>query len=336
MKLEPLVSIITPSFNPGVRRFRRCVESVRKQTYVNVEHIVIDGGSTDGVQEALRTYDRLAWVSEPDGGQTDAINKGFAMAKGQILGWLNADDVLTSSAIEKVVGAFQKDQSVDWTIGDVVVVADGHGELEKPARVDRPQTWSTRNIAAQPGSFLSRAAVDRVGPLDQSLHYMMDLDLWLRLIDSGLQHAYIDEVLAVFEVHEDSKSGSVSHATFLLDDARARLKSGRTRQAAFSLGRAAAWALSDQTASFEDAVAWARDAAEGDSYLVDDEGFCSAVDLEMWILRVKSDLSALPNLLRPRYLHSPEARARLRHVMARVATQRRRREVGGRYASMVL
>lgn len=331
----PLVSIVTPSLNPGLERFHRCVESVRAQTYERIEHIVVDGGSTDGVRDALDSYPHLRSLCEPDEGQSDAINKGFMMADGTILGWLNADDVLTREAIAKVVVAFGA-SSAGWSIGNVVVVRDGRGELEIPSRIDRPGSWATRTVAPQPGSFVTRHALDQVGALDTSFQYTMDLDLWLRLIDADLEHVYIDEVLAVFEVHPGSKSGSVSHGDFLVEDSKARLKSGRDSQAAFSLGRAGAWNFLGKEVPLEDALAWAVTKAAVDPKLLDEATFEGGYRLERSILMAKTDLSALPRLVDPRHLFLPESRARLKDVLTRGATRPRRRRMGQRYAAMLV
>jgi hypothetical protein len=237
-----LVSVVTPALDPG-QRLVRCIENIRAQSYDNIEHVVVDGGSTDGTKEILEASD-VRWISEPDSGQSEAINKGFGIAQGEILGWLNADDTLTPRAIELVVDAFREDAQLGWVYGDVVIDDDGCRTRERPARVDKPITWAARNVAAQPGSFHSRAALDLVGGLNENFHYMMDLELWLRMIDAGVKALYIPEVLAVFELHEGSKSGSVSHVEFLEEEARARFENGRLTTGAVAVGRAAAWRTS--------------------------------------------------------------------------------------------
>lgn len=236
---HPLVSIITPSLNPG-DRILRCLESVSRQTYRNIEHIVIDGGSSDGTLELLKESS-VRWISEPDEGQSNAINKGFRVAQGEVVGWLNADDVLKPATVSRVVDAFTRDRSVGWTYGDVEVVTGGRVEIERPDRVDRPLRWAAGNLAAQPGSFFASWALERVGFLDESFHFMMDLELWLRLIDADIKSAYIPEVLATFEVHGSSKSGSIPHSNFIGDEIRARAKTGRLRSASIGVGRLAAW-----------------------------------------------------------------------------------------------
>lgn len=333
MSDAPLVSIITPTFNPG-RRLERCLASVSSQTYSPIEHIVVDGGSTDGTLDVLGRVPGIRYVSEPDGGQADAINKGFGMARGSILGWLNADDVLRPGAVKATADALRSGES-GWTIGDVVVVSEGHGEVERPAQPDKPQTWRARNVAAQPGSFISRWALEKVGFLDPSFHYMMDLDLWLRLIDGGAPHRYLPEVLAVFEVHSDSKSGSVPHSHFLVDDARARWKSGRFTDAAFAFGRAIAWGL--QRGSTRDDVDAELSILFGPSRQLltvrdVDQGFRT----EKAILALKQRrLSAAVPLVNPRLWSHAAYRSRIAHLIGRVLT-RRSRIVSSQEVSCVL
>ncbi|MGH2747922.1 MAG: glycosyltransferase family 2 protein [Actinomycetota bacterium] len=313
--------MITPTLDPGPR-LERCIQSVAAQTYPNVEHIVVDGGSTDGTAELLSGTQGTRWVSEPDSGQAAAINKGFALARGAILGWLNADDALTPRAIELVVDAFRARTDAGWVYGDVKVTEGVREEIERPARLDKPLTWAVRNIAAQPGSFNARWALERVGYLDEGFHYMMDCDLWLRLIDAGIPGVYVPETLAVFEVHEGSKSGRVSHAEFLVEEALARLKSGRARTAAVAFGRAAAWA-SLQKGAFDERRALTELKKIVGS--VHDRRRDLPIELaraglatEGAVLDIKArGVRALPRLLDARLWRIPETRMRLRQAAGR-------------------
>lgn len=235
---SPLVSIVTPTLDPGPR-LHRCIESVKRQTHARVEHLVMDGGSTDGTLEYLATS-RVRWTSEPDTGQASAINKGWRIAEGEILGWLNADDELLPNAVERVVEAFSSGSRVDWVLGPVEIREKRGGFIRTPADPARPMTWAAQNMAAQPGSFVSRRAIEKVGYLDEKLHFMMDMDLWVRMLDAGLRVATVPGVLARFEVHAASKSGSLSHSEFVIEEALVRLRSGRSRSGAVAAGRAAA------------------------------------------------------------------------------------------------
>src|SRR6266566_3189808 len=131
------VSVITPCLNPG-DRFVRCLDSVSAQTYGDVEHVIVDGGSTDGAVELARSRG-LRVISEPDNGQTDALNKGFALASGDCLGWLNADDWLVPEAVEHVVETFAANPEVGWVYCDCTIRRKGAVEevVRAPARLDK-------------------------------------------------------------------------------------------------------------------------------------------------------------------------------------------------------
>jgi GT2 family glycosyltransferase len=233
------ISIITPCLNPG-ERLVRCLDSVAAQTFSDIEHVIVDGGSTDGSVELVRSRG-LPVISEPDRGQTDALNKGFALASGDYLGWLNADDMLVPEAVERVVETFAAKPEVGWVYCDCTIRREGGVDevVRAPARLDK-KTLEYGDRLTQPGTFVARWALDRVGPLDEEIHLAMDFDLWLRLVDAGVPAAYIPEALAVFEIHPSSKTGSVNLSEFYREESLALLKSGRRRQAAAGLGRAAA------------------------------------------------------------------------------------------------
>lgn len=234
-----LVSVITPCLNPG-SRLTRCLDSIEEQTYAEVEHIVVDGGSTDGTLDLLASRG-ARFVSEPDRGQVDAINKGFRLARGDVLGWLNADDILLPDAIETVIEALVAHPSAGWVYGGCQVSRIGSRELpvRPPSRIAR-STFDCGSVLAQPGFFVTRWALDRVGELDESFHLAMDFDFWLRLLDADVRAVRVSADLAVFELHDASKSGRTPSSDFFAEEGFALLKSGRTRQAAFAFGRAAA------------------------------------------------------------------------------------------------
>lgn len=238
MGSEPLVSIVTPCLNPG-ERLVRCLDSVAAQTYPHVEHVVVDGGSTDGTVELLRERG-VNFVSEPDGGQTQAINKGFGLAAGDWLGWLNADDRLTTNAIELAMAAAAENPSAGWLYGRCEIRSEtGTTVFEPPAHVDR-RTLRDRNMLAQPGTLVARWALGRVGPLDEQLDLVMDFDLWLRLVEAGIPAVHVPHVLATFEIHPESKTGSVPSREFALENVAAMFKSGHLSDGAVLLGRIAA------------------------------------------------------------------------------------------------
>ncbi|HEY2374044.1 MAG TPA: glycosyltransferase family 2 protein [Gaiellaceae bacterium] len=226
-------SVVTPCLNPGPR-LARCLESVAAQTHPGVEHVVIDGGSTDGTVEMLEASG-VRFVSEPDGGQTEAIAKGFAIASGQILTWLNADDELLPNAAACAAAA-----NADWVYGDCIVVEGARRRMWRPP--PRFGNWEVDagEMIPQPGCWFSRQALDSAGGLDTSFELAMDVDLWIRLLDSGVAAHYVGEPLAVFVIHPTSKTGALGKDQFQLEHARALAKSGRVRAASAAVGRATA------------------------------------------------------------------------------------------------
>lgn len=210
------------------------------QTYRRVEHIVVDGGSEDGTLGLLRKSPGVRWISEGDSGQSEAINKGFRMAEGSILTWLNADDTLTSTAVELAVEAFSQDADVGWVYGKCEMLDGDKIVLLEPPAILTITSFDLGNIVPQPGTFIAAWALERVGYLDETFHLSMDFDLWLRLVDGRIRSTYVPETLAVFEVHPGSKTGTVGTADFFVEEFRALLKIGRGHEAAMTLGRASA------------------------------------------------------------------------------------------------
>jgi GT2 family glycosyltransferase len=257
---RPLVTVVTPCLNPG-SALRGCLDSVAAQTYTPIEHIVVDGGSTDGTVELLREAG-VRFVSERDQGQSDALNKGFRLASGDIVGWLNADDTLEPGAVAAVVGALVREPAAGWAYGDCEIVEPGARSVRRPTTVDGTQSFTERNPVAQPGSFVTRSALDQIGAVDESFHLAMDFDLWLRLVDGGFRGLYVPQVLARFTITADSKTGSQPWSSFLREEALALWKSGRGADAGVKLGAAAAWAAhtagTSTEAEIDAAARWAR------------------------------------------------------------------------------
>ena len=180
--MQPLVSIITPSFNQG-EFIEETIKSVLAQTYRPIEYIVMDGGSVDETKDILSRYSgRLSWVSEKDGGQGDAVNKGFARARGEILGWLNSDDTYEPIAVSTVVRYFQEHPDVVMVYGDAY-------HMDKKGRVTTQyptEPFSLKRLwrfsfLCQPAVFIRSEVFREVGPLDISLQVAMDYDYWCRI-----------------------------------------------------------------------------------------------------------------------------------------------------------
>ena len=208
----PPVSITIPSFNQA-RFVADAIESVLNQDYPPVECIVIDGGSTDGTVDILRRYgDRLRWISEPDRGQSHALNKGWRMAHGEILGWLNSDDTYRPGALQTIVAAFQLHPEVGGIYGDCDYISAAGEFLEKYET--GPFDFETflrtsRSPIPQPSMFIPRTVYEHVGPVNEDLHLAIDWEYWLRV---GMQYPilYLPRTLATFRVHGSSKSATES------------------------------------------------------------------------------------------------------------------------------
>ncbi len=226
---SPPVSVVVPCLN-GIAYLGETLAGL--ETPPGLDVVVVDGGSTDGSVGAIRAWaagrPSVRFTSEHDAGQADAINKGVAMATGDVVGWLNADDVLESGAIAIVADAFRRDPELDFVWGFCLVV-DAQGT---PLYVQNPfvRGFDTlrqhRNFVPQPGSFFRRSLFERFGPLDISYQYMFDYEFFLRLA-CHVKARFIPAVLARFRLHGGSKTGR-AHREFLREERRAfRAHGGR-------------------------------------------------------------------------------------------------------------
>lgn len=208
MAAKPLVSIVTPSFNQA-EFLEATMQSVLNQDYEQIEYIVIDGGSTDGSLQLIKRYaGRLAyWVSEPDQGQTEAINKGFAQATGKYLAWLNADDLLKPNAVAEAVAFLEAHPEVGMVYGEADYINE-HGHVL--GRFPAAQTDYTRLMQGyvhvpQQAAFWRTELWRQVGPLDPSFYFAMDYDLWVRLAKIS-RLVYLPRPWAQFRLHSASKT----------------------------------------------------------------------------------------------------------------------------------
>ncbi|HEY2112380.1 MAG TPA: glycosyltransferase, partial [Dongiaceae bacterium] len=229
----PRISIVTPSLNQG-RFIEETILSVLNQDYPSVEHIVMDGGSSDETGAVLARYrERLAFAaSEKDKGQSEAINKGFARATGEIMTWLNADDMLAPGALAAVALAFAT-SGADLVAGICVIHDDGRilhrhltaaadGPLPLAELLDLEGGWLEGEFFYQPEVFFSRALWKRAGArVEENLYYSMDYELWLRFAETGGVLHGIGRPLALFRVHPEQKTRAPARFQAELQEARA-------------------------------------------------------------------------------------------------------------------
>jgi len=208
----PKISIITPSYNQG-QFLEETIRSVLDQDYPNLEYIIIDGGSTDNSVEIIKKYEaHLAyWVREKDRGQTNAINKGFKRATGDILNWLNSDDLLAPRALRAVAAAFDKCPDADFYFGDFKVI-DNRGR-NMFSRKSPPYHFATlfwgRQLSNQPAVFFKRSVPEDIGYLDESLNFCMDTEFWIRAARHRKIFHQIKKPLAMARLHGDAKTAQL-------------------------------------------------------------------------------------------------------------------------------
>lgn len=206
---HPTISIITPSFNQGAF-IEETILSVISQKYPNIQYIIIDAGSTDNTVDIIRKFeDKIYyWVSEPDTGQPEAINKGLKKATGDIIAFINSDDYYEPGAFDFVAKQYLAGNQ--WIIGGVQNFRIETGETYRVAQKADTNLlhWLLRvNQNHQPGNFWSRNIFDQVGFMDETLHYSFDWDYWLRFISHGFKPSVYDKWIAArFRLHNESKT----------------------------------------------------------------------------------------------------------------------------------
>jgi glycosyltransferase involved in cell wall biosynthesis len=237
----PLVSVLTPSFNQALY-LPDCLASVARQTYPRIEHVVVDGGSTDGTLGVLEAAGgSVRWTSESDRGQADAVNKAFEASTGEIVGWLNSDDGLfATDTVERVVAAFAREPEAGVVFGDAALV-DESGRIVRHFR----SRWPSRALPlvsplAQPAVFFSRSVLEADEPvLRVDLHRLLDYELWLRLRSRGVRFVHLPTVAAVDRDHPQRRFGPQ------MSSSRARARSSSRSTGPSSRRRAfVAWAAS--------------------------------------------------------------------------------------------
>ena len=233
----PSITVVTPCLN-AVDTIEETLHSVRTQGYPRLEHVVVDGGSTDGTLDLLEATEGITWVSEPDGGRADAANKGVRMSSGEIVAWLNADDRYEPGALSAVGEAFASHPEAMWVTGYCPIIDARGREIRGPVtryknfllRRWSPSLYLTQNFVSDPATFVRRTALERVGPISARWRWSHDYDLWLRVAALG-SPVVIERDLASFRMAAGSLSMTGFEEQFREHAEVARLHGGEHRLA---------------------------------------------------------------------------------------------------------
>ncbi len=230
-KIHPKISIVTPSYNQG-QFIEQAITSVLEQGYPNFEHIILDNCSTDQTIAILEKYPHLVWKSQPDQGQSDALNQGFRMATGEIIGWLNADDQYLPGCFDDVISSFTSHPETDIAYGDYYWI-DEQGKIIQSRRELDFDLFILKYLHVlyipSTSTFFKRKIFQEDNFLDTSLKYSMDYEFFLRLAYKKYKFIHIDSYLANFRWHEHNKS-SISTKEQLEEKNRALLRHDRFLQ----------------------------------------------------------------------------------------------------------
>jgi len=217
---KPLVSIITPTLNSG-KFLEKTIQSIASQDYNNIEHIIIDGFSTDNTVKLLKKYEKkynLRWISEKDRSAAHAFSKGGKMVRGEIMGWCSADDYYTEGAIKKIVGIFVNNSEIDLVFGSC---QEFDYKTNKFSIIHRLDPAAVSNITSddilygrialyQPSLFYRKSIIEKTGPLNPKLEAVGEVDWWIRMFKNGAKVFYIDEIIAIIGQHKERIS--IKHA----------------------------------------------------------------------------------------------------------------------------
>jgi glycosyltransferase involved in cell wall biosynthesis len=213
----PKISIVTPSYNQG-QYLEKTIQSVLDQHYPNLEYIIIDGGSLDNSTEIIKKYEKYLkyWVSEPDRGQSHAINKGFKHATGDLFAWLNSDDYYMLGALDEVAKVFREHPDAGAIVGTGQII-NSKGEVtyyKEPTEeitIESLYNWLNGGNFSQPSCMFTRAAWEQCGPLDEEVHIAFDLDFWLRMAKKGFNFVVTQKLLSTALTHREAKTTAFEH-----------------------------------------------------------------------------------------------------------------------------
>jgi glycosyltransferase involved in cell wall biosynthesis len=239
---SPKISILTPSFNQG-QYIEQTVRSVLDQDYTNCEHIVVDGGSTDGTLAVLKRFPHLTWVSERDRGQADALQKGFDKAGGEIIGWINSDDYYAPATFAAVVEVF-RDPRVSWVVGNLAYLYEATREviLDRSSQITYEALLRNPDIVKQAPTFFRREILQAAGGWCPDFHMAMDLDLWVRL--ARIAPPRMENVLwAYFRVHPNQKTSAANVRRQSNEIARIMRREGVSRRRIIGIRALKEWYL---------------------------------------------------------------------------------------------
>jgi glycosyltransferase involved in cell wall biosynthesis len=241
----PTISIVTPSYNQG-SYLEKTILSVLNQEYPNIEYIVIDGGSKDNSLDIIKKYEKHLkyWVSEPDRGQSHAINKGFSHATGDLLTWLNSDDCYMRGALWTLATMAITNPEASAFVGAGRVIDETgnilcYKEPPQPITMETLYRWSNGGFFMQPSSIFRRTAWELVGPLDENVHIAFDVDLWLRMAKAGCRFVSSDSLLSTALRHKNAKT-TAFYAFSVIDIAIVVMRHGGEHAARSCLEQVAA------------------------------------------------------------------------------------------------
>lgn len=237
----PRISVVTPSLNRG-GFIEKAILSVLEQNYARTEYIIIDGGSTDNSVDIIRKYKKHLkyWTSEPDRGQSHAINKGLEHASGDLMAWMNSDDYYMPGAFSAVADLWTSEPNAGAYVGAGQMIEKVSGGVvcyKEPEEISFQSllSWTGQGLFMQPSCFFARAAWSGCGPLDETMHFAMDVDLWFK-IARDFRYSTCKTLLSTSVIHSEAKTMAF-HDKTMIDMAIVLMRHGAEKEARNILNR---------------------------------------------------------------------------------------------------